>query len=132
MAFFCIILHFSLQTLKSIHLVCLSFRDMSCDPEFRILISVQKMCPYIDCHYFLFNLNNASQGTDKWFKWKLEKYVTIICLNDDLSLSLTWLDFLQNSEGFILFTEINQILLEISFIPILLPFTYPVALHQNT
>ena len=47
--------------------------------------------------------------------------MTIICLNDDLSLSLTWQIY---SEGFILFTEINQILL--------LPFTNLVALYQNT
>ena len=45
MAFFGMIVHFSHQILKSIHLVCLSFWDMSCDPEFRILISVQKMWP---------------------------------------------------------------------------------------
>ena len=43
--FFGTIVHFSLQSLKSIHLVCLSFWDMSCDPGFRILISVQKMFP---------------------------------------------------------------------------------------
>ena len=47
MAFYGIIVHFSLQILKSIHLVCLSFWDTSCDPEFRILISVQKMWPYV-------------------------------------------------------------------------------------
>ena len=43
--FFVEIVHFSIQILKSMHIVCLSFWDMSCDPEFRILISVQKMCP---------------------------------------------------------------------------------------
>ena len=43
--FFGIIVHFSLQKLKSKHLVCLSFWDMSCDLQFRISISVQKMCP---------------------------------------------------------------------------------------
>ena len=56
MAFFGMIVHFSHQILKSIHLVCLSFWDMSCDPEFRILISVQKMCPYNTIQEFLFNL----------------------------------------------------------------------------
>ena len=47
-AFFGIIVHFSLQILKSIHLVFLSFWDMSCDLQFRILISVQKMCPIVN------------------------------------------------------------------------------------
>ena len=43
MAFFGIIVNFSLQILKSIHLVCLSFWDLSRDPGFRIFISVEKM-----------------------------------------------------------------------------------------
>ena len=43
-----------------------------------------------------------------------ENIVTIICQNDDLSLSLTWL-FTNRFRGFnILFAEINQILLKIS------------------
>ena len=59
--------------------------------------------------------------------------VTIICNNDELSLSLTWPDCLQiDSEAFILFVEINQILLKISFIPILLAFMYLVAVFQKT
>ena len=52
--FFGIIVHFSLQILKSIYLVCLSFWDMSCDPEFRILISVQKMCLIINFKNIVF------------------------------------------------------------------------------
>ena len=41
--------------------------------------------------------------------------MTIICRNDDLRLSLTGLDCLQiDSEDFILFAEINQILLKTS------------------
>ena len=55
--------------------------------------------------------------------------MAIICHNDDLSLSLTCVDLLQiDSESFLLFAEINQILLKISFIPILLTFMYLVAL----
>ena len=38
----------SLKKWKSKHLLCLSFWDMSCDPEFRILISVQKMWPLVE------------------------------------------------------------------------------------
>ena len=60
-------------------------------------------------------------------KFNLEKhsYVTIICHNDDLSLSFTWLDcLLITSEGFIFFAEINQVLLKISFLPIILTFMY--------
>ena len=53
-----------IQKWKSRHLVCLSSWDMSCDPEFRILISMQKMWPYICCselqtsihHYFVVQL----------------------------------------------------------------------------
>ena len=61
---------------------------------------------------------------------KLNSYVRIICHNDDLSL--TWLDCLQiDSEGFILFAEINQMLLKISFIPILITFMHLVALYQK-
>ena len=46
---------------------------------------------------------------------------TIICQFDELSL--TWLDCLQiDSEDFILFSEINQILLKLFFIPISLTF----------
>ena len=41
-----VLVNLIIQKLKSKHLVCLSFWDMSCDPEFRILISVQKMWPY--------------------------------------------------------------------------------------
>ena len=45
----------------------------------------------------------------------------IICHNDELSLSLTWLDSLQiDWEGFILLEESNQILLKIYPILILL------------
>ena len=44
-------------------------------------------------------------------------------LNFNLSLSLTWLDCFQIDSGdFILFAEINQILLKIYFIPIILTF----------
>ena len=55
---------------------------------------------------------------------KLNSYVRIICHNDDLCLSLTWLDCV--------FAEINQILLNIYFIHILLTFMYLVALYQKT
>ena len=58
--------------------------------------------------------------------------VTIICNNDDLSLSLTWPDCLQiDSDAFILVVEINQILLKIYFTPILLAFMYLVAIFQK-
>ena len=45
-AFFGIVVHFNLQILKIIHLVCLSFWGISRHPGFRISISVQKMWPY--------------------------------------------------------------------------------------
>ena len=38
-------------------MVCLSFWDMSCDPEFRILISVQKMWPYMGLSYWETSIN---------------------------------------------------------------------------
>ena len=41
-----------IQKWKSKHLVCLSFWDMSCDPEFTILISVQKMWPLASLFHF--------------------------------------------------------------------------------
>ena len=45
----------------------------------------------------------------------------IICHNDKLSSSLSWLDCLQMDSGFfILSAEINQTLSKISYIPILL------------
>ena len=37
-----------------------------------------------------------------------------------------------DSKGFILFAEINQILLKIYFIPIVLTFMYLVAFYQKT
>ena len=55
----------------------------------------------------------------------------IICHNDELSLS--WIYCLQtDSEVFILFAGISQILLKIYFIPILLTFMYLVALYLET
>ena len=41
--FFGIIVNFSLQILKSIHLVCLSFWDISIDPGFRIFILTHEL-----------------------------------------------------------------------------------------
>ena len=59
--------------------------------------------------------------------------VAIVCHINDTSLSLTLLDCLQiDSEGFILFAEINQMLLKVSFIPIFLTFMHLVALYQKT
>ena len=46
--------------------------------------------------------------------------MTIICRNDELSLTMSW-------EFFILFVESNQNLLKISVIPILLTFIYLLA-----
>ena len=52
------------------------------------------------------------------------KFVTIICHNDELS----WL-FKKDLELFILFAENSQIFLKISVIPILLTLIYLVALY---
>ena len=41
----CVLVNLTIQKLKSKHFVCLSFWDISCDPGFRILISMQKMWP---------------------------------------------------------------------------------------
>ena len=46
-AFFGVIVHFALQILKIIHLVCLSFWNIPRDPGFRILISVHKIWPFM-------------------------------------------------------------------------------------
>ena len=59
----------------------------------------------------------------------LESSVTIMCRNDELSSTMSWVgSLLTNSELFILFAENSQILLNISIIPILLTFIYLVAL----
>ena len=52
-------------------------------------------------------------------------YAAIVCRNDELTSSLTWLDNLHiDSESFILLAESNPILLKIYFIHILLTFMY--------
>ena len=87
--------------------------------------------------------HSSTKATVAWWSQKSQKFyevtsnVTIICQNDNLSFSLTWLDCFQiDSGGFILFAEINQILLKIYFIPIILTFyvssMYLVALYQET
>ena len=54
--------------------------------------------------------------------------VTIMCRNDKLSSTMSWVNcFLKDSEFFILFAENSQMLLKISVIPILLTFIYLVA-----
>ena len=62
----------------------------------------------------------------KWVALKEGTYLiiaAIICHNDELSLNLTWLYFLQiDSEGFILLAESNQTVLKIYFILSLLTF----------
>ena len=56
-------------------------------------------------------------------------FMTIMCSNDELSSTLSWVCcLLKNSELFILFAINSQILLKISVIPILLTFIYLVAL----
>ena len=56
--------------------------------------------------------------------------VTIMCRNDELSYTMSWVGcLLKKSELFILFAENSQILLKISVIPILLTFIYLVALN---
>ena len=60
---------------------------------------------------------------------RLETIVTIICRNDELSSTMSWVGcLLKDSELFILFAENIQILLKASVIPILLIFIYLVAL----
>ena len=87
--------------------------------------------------------HSSTKATVAWWSQKSQKFyeVTLMwqlfCQNDNLSLSLTWLDCLQiDSGGFILFAEINQILLKIYFIPIILTFyvssMYLVALYQES
>ena len=60
------------------------------------------------------------------------KLAAIIYHYDVMSLNLNGLDCLQIDSQGILFAEINQILLKISFISILLTFVYLVALYQKT
>ena len=56
--------------------------------------------------------------------------VTIMCRNDELSSTMSWVGcLLKDSELFILFAENSQILLKISVIPILLTLIYLVALN---
>ena len=55
--------------------------------------------------------------------------LTIMCCNDELSLTMSWVGcLLTDSELFISFAENSQILLKIYVIPILLTFIYLVAL----
>ena len=55
------------------------------------------------------------------------------CRNDELSCTMSLVGcLLTDSDVFILFAEINQILLKISFIPILLTFMNLAALYQKT
>ena len=90
--FFGIIVHFDLQILKMIHLVCLSFWDISSDPGFRISISVQKMWPFIESYWSKLkslirilkspkhqtNKKRAKlfQSVTKTFHEKIKKYLT--------------------------------------------------------
>ena len=75
--------------------------------------------------------HSSTKATVAWWSQKSQTFyevtsnVTIICQNDNLSLSLTWLDCFQIDSGFfILFAEINQILLKIYFIHNLWTFMY--------
>ena len=90
--FFGIIVHFDLQILKMVHLVCLSFWDISSDPGFRISISVQKMWPFIESYWSKLkslirilkspkhqtNKKRAKlfQSVTKTFHEKIKKYLT--------------------------------------------------------
>ena len=67
----------------------------------------------------------------RWHQQHLgETFVTIMCPNDELSSTMSWVGcLLKDSELFILFAENSQILLKISVIPILLTFIYLVALN---
>ncbi len=56
--------------------------------------------------------------------------VTIMCRNDELSSTMSWVGCLQkDSELFVLFAENGEILLKISVVPILLTFVVLVALN---
>ena len=55
---------------------------------------------------------------------KEKTHVTIMCRNDELSSTMSWVGYLTDSALFILFAENSQILLKISVIPILLIFMY--------
>ena len=58
--------------------------------------------------------------------------VTIMCRNDKLSLTLSWVScLLKDSELFTLFAENSQILLKIAVIPILLKFIYLVSVSKQ-
>ena len=57
-----------------------------------------------------------------------EVCVSIICCNDELSLTMSWVGcLLKDSEIFILFAENSQILVKISVISIFLTLMYLVA-----
>ena len=76
-------------------------------------------------------INKKVEKIDTLFYPKLvESYVTIMCRNDELNSTLSWVGcLLKDSELLILFAENSQILLKISVIPILLTFIYLVALN---
>ena len=57
--------------------------------------------------------------------------VTIMCLNDELSSTMSWVGcLLKDSKLFILFAENSQILLKISVISILLTVIYLLVNNQ--
>ena len=75
--FFCIIVHFNLQILKIIHLVCLSFWDISRDPDFRISISVQKMWPW----GWQKRVEKVAESQRNWLKRPLAKIAASLLRN---------------------------------------------------
>ena len=81
------------------------------------------------------NFNNTSYSIyvfSMWIKIQQQNIVTVICRNDELSWTMSWVGcLLIDSVLFILFAENSQILLKISVTPILLIFIYLVALNLS-
>ena len=63
---------------------------------------------------------------------RLETIVTIMCHNDELSSTMSWVGcLLKDSKLFILFAENSQILLKISVILNLLTFIYIMGVYRE-
>ena len=87
------------------------------------LIEQQSHFFHLSCNLFFTAKGSSKILNDKW-------NVTIMCRNDELSSTMSWVVcLLKDSELFILFAKNSQILLKISVIPILLTFNHHVALN---
>ena len=84
-----------------------------------LMFQNKKMCQEWYVKYYHYFLKYIFVKNWLIFQTQLLSIVTIICCNDELSWTMSWVGcLLKDSELFILFAENSQILLKISVIPI--------------